>query len=141
VTTPKTAEKRPAPRSKRAPRTASRAKTTKRPAAGPAARPPKKTATAARPPKKAPTPAPGRRTITVTVPPIGEMATRAVSAAAVPVTTARRALPAKGGLPLYAGLGALAVFGALEWPLAVGIGIGYAVLKHNGLLEPPAGSK
>ncbi|MEU6217838.1 hypothetical protein ABZ845_10005 [Streptomyces sp. NPDC047022] len=69
------------------------------------------------------------------------MASRALSAAAVPVTAARRALPAKDGLPLYAGLGALAVFGALEWPLAVGIGIGYAVLRRSGLLDPPASSR
>jgi hypothetical protein len=55
------------------------------------------------------------------------------------VTTARRVLPAKGGLPLYTGLGALAVASVLEWPVAIGIGIGYAVLRSQGHLgERPA---
>ncbi|MGW1160185.1 hypothetical protein ACWD5Q_28555 [Streptomyces sp. NPDC002513] len=49
------------------------------------------------------------------------------------MATARRALTARRGLPLYAGLGALAVVGAVEWPLAVGLGIGYAVLRPRGL--------
>ncbi|MET8954188.1 hypothetical protein ACWEO4_12935 [Streptomyces sp. NPDC004393] len=49
------------------------------------------------------------------------------------MATAGRALTARRGLPLYAGLGALAVLGAVEWPLAVGIGIGYAVLRTKGL--------
>ncbi|MFJ5531091.1 hypothetical protein [Streptomyces sp. NPDC093261] len=53
-------------------------------------------------------------------------------AAAGPMAAARRALTARRGLPLYAGLGALAVVGAVEWPLAVGIGIGYAVLRPKG---------
>jgi hypothetical protein len=53
------------------------------------------------------------------------------------VATARRLLPAKGGLPLYAGLGVLAVVGALEWPVAAGVGIGYAVLRSSGLLTRP----
>ncbi|GAA3785031.1 hypothetical protein [Streptomyces chiangmaiensis] len=80
-------------------------------------------------------------TLTLSVPPLGKAAGRAVHIAAVPVATARRVLPAKGGLPLYAGLGALAVVGALEWPVAVGIGIGYALLRHHGLLPPSSGSK
>ncbi|MEU1594766.1 hypothetical protein ABZ468_18295 [Streptomyces sp. NPDC005708] len=127
MTTPKTAAKRPATRNGSATRPASRTKTTQRPA----------TPRAAKAPKKRSTTASGKQ-ITITVPPLGEAAGRAVDAAAVPVETARRVLPAKGGLPLYAGLGALAVIGALEWPVAAGIGIGYALLRHNGLLAPPA---
>ncbi|MER6126330.1 hypothetical protein ABT173_27660 [Streptomyces sp. NPDC001795] len=79
--------------------------------------------------------------ITIAVPPLAAAATRAVNAAAAPLASARGVLPVKRGLPLYAGLGALAVAGALEWPVAVGIGIGYAVLRYNGLLAPPAASK
>ncbi len=92
-------------------------------------------------PKKSSTATSGARTIAVTLPGLGEAATRAVNAAAVPMATVRRVLPVKGGLPLYAGLGALAVAGALEWPVAVGVGIGYAVLRYNGLLEPPTESE
>jgi hypothetical protein len=63
-----------------------------------------------------------------------DVAKRAVS---MPVTTAQRVLPAKGGLPLYLGLGALGVVGVLEWPVAVGIGVGYAVLRRGGPSKPP----
>lgn len=73
--------------------------------------------------------------ITVTIP-VDRAADTAKKAVALPVATARRVLPAKGGLPLYAGLGALGVAGVLEWPVAVGIGIGYAVLRRGGPLEP-----
>jgi hypothetical protein len=72
------------------------------------------------------------RTITLTVPSLGEAATRVLDAMAFPVAAARRVLPTAPGLPLlYAGLGALAVVGALEAPVALGIGIGYAVLRHR----------
>jgi len=82
----------------------------------------------------------GGHTITLTVPSLGAAATRVIDAATVPVATARRVLPAKGGLPLYAGLGALAVASVLEWPVAIGIGIGYAVLRSNGHAgQRPAG--
>ncbi|MEU6578988.1 hypothetical protein [Streptomyces sp. NPDC046805] len=47
-------------------------------------------------------------------------------------------LPAKGGLPMYIGLGALGVFGVLDWPLAIGIGAGYALLRRSGLLDDPS---
>ncbi|WP_245703414.1 hypothetical protein [Streptomyces lushanensis] len=89
----------------------------------------------------------GRRTFTVTVPalpslPSMEQVTNdAARAAKAPVTVAREVLPAKGGLPLYLGLGAMGAVGVLEWPVAVGIGIGYAVLRNkNGPLSPPASS-
>ena len=91
-------------------------------------------------PKKKPAAAAGGHTITLTVPSLGEAATRVIDAATMPVTTARRVLPAKGGLPLYAGLGALAVASVLEWPVAIGIGIGYAVLRSKGHVgQRPAG--
>ncbi|MFJ7904252.1 hypothetical protein ACIQ6V_27840 [Streptomyces sp. NPDC096198] len=67
-----------------------------------------------------------------TLPGLGGTADRAADAVAAPLAAARRALTARHGLPLYAGLGALAVVGVLEWPLAVGLGVGYAVLRTKG---------
>ncbi|MEV6056308.1 hypothetical protein [Streptomyces sp. NPDC052107] len=127
MTTPKTGGKRPSTRGTDPSRPASRTNTTQRSDAEPTTKPPKKTAAAAS----------GGHTITITLPALGQAATRVVTAATVPVATARRLLPAKGGLPLYAGLGVLAVVGALEWPVAAGVGIGYAVLRSNGLLTRP----
>lgn len=93
-----------------------------------------------RPERKQPA-ASGKRTITLTVPSFGEAATWAVNAVAVPVAAARRVLPAAHGLPLYVGIGALAVAGALEAPVALGLGIGYALLRHKGPLARFSGSK
>ncbi|MEV6291582.1 hypothetical protein ACWET9_38730 [Streptomyces sp. NPDC004059] len=126
MTTPKTAAKRPSTRATDPSRPASRTNTTQRSDAGPTTKPPKTSAAAS-----------GGHTITITLPALGEAATRVVTAATVPVATARRLLPAKDGLPLYAGLGVLAVVGALEWPVAAGVGIGYAVLRSSGLLTRP----
>ncbi|MGW5441720.1 hypothetical protein [Streptomyces asiaticus] len=75
----------------------------------------------------------GDRTVTFTVP-RAVMATANV--ATMPIRTARRVLPAKGGLPLYLGLGAMGLAGILEWPIAVGVGVGYAVLRN-----PPPGAE
>ncbi|AQA16807.1 hypothetical protein HUF15_34405 [Streptomyces samsunensis] len=50
---------------------------------------------------------------------------------------ARRVLPAKGGLPLYVGLGALGAVEVIEWPVAIGIGVGYAVLRKGGMMAQP----
>ncbi|MYZ38079.1 MULTISPECIES: hypothetical protein [unclassified Streptomyces] len=87
----------------------------------------------------------GTRTFTVTVPSLpslDEVTDDAAKAAKVPVKVAREVLPAKGGLPLYVGLGAMGAVGVLEWPVAVGIGIGYAVLRgRNGPLSPATSSK
>lgn len=127
MTTPKTAAKHPSARASVPSRPASRTNTTQRSDAEPTRTPLKKTSAAAS----------GGHTITITLPALGEAATRVVSAATVPVAIARRLLPAEGGLPLYAGLGVLAVVGALEWPVAAGVGIGYAVLRSNGLLARP----
>ncbi|MCP9210725.1 hypothetical protein NMK44_27155 [Streptomyces sp. NEAU-Y11] len=73
---------------------------------------------------------------------MGHATTRAAGGAAhaamMPFHVARRILPAKGGLPLYAGLGALGAVEVLEWPVAVGIGVGYAVLRRGGVMAPPS---
>ncbi|MEV6132498.1 hypothetical protein AB0M05_37880 [Streptomyces violaceusniger] len=73
------------------------------------------------------------RTVTFTVP---RAAMATASVATLPIRTARRILPAKGGLPLYLGLGAMGLAGVLEWPIAVGVGVGYAVLRN-----PPPGAE
>jgi hypothetical protein len=74
-------------------------------------------------------------TVTVTVP-LDRMVGTAASVLMAPVIVARKVLPAKGGLPLYLGLGALGAAGVLEWPVALGVGIGYAVLRRGGALDP-----
>ncbi|MGK5639391.1 hypothetical protein ACSNOK_13935 [Streptomyces sp. URMC 126] len=79
----------------------------------------------------------GGRTVTVTIP-VDTIAGVAAEAVKLPVTAAQRILPAKGGLPLYLGVGALGVAGVLDWPVAAGIGIGYAVLRKGGDLRPPS---
>jgi hypothetical protein len=53
-----------------------------------------------------------------------------------PVTVARRVLPAKGGVPLYAGLGALAAVGIIEWPVAAAASAGYALARFWTRQEP-----
>ncbi|MFF3905659.1 hypothetical protein ACFYZJ_06515 [Streptomyces sp. NPDC001848] len=68
----------------------------------------------------------------MTVPTLGGAAAWAVDAVAAPLASVRRVLPAAHGLPLYVGLGALALAGALEAPTALGLGIGYAVLRRKG---------
>lgn len=100
------------------------------------------TQTTAQPPAAAPVDATADRTQhdhdrhTITIP-LDNVAHAAQKAVTLPITAAQRILPAKGGLPLYAGLGALALAGALEWPVAAGIGIGYAVLRRGGAFSPP----
>jgi hypothetical protein len=79
-----------------------------------------------------------RYSITITVPPPDRLASGAMNAALLPVALARRILPAKHGLPLYAGLGLLGATDVIEWPVVVGIGVGYAVLRGSGVLAPPA---
>jgi hypothetical protein len=61
--------------------------------------------------------------------PAEKMLSSTVSAAAAPVAAARRVQGAKGGLPLYAGLGGLALVGVLEWPVAVAAGAGYGLAR------------
>jgi hypothetical protein len=55
-----------------------------------------------------------------------------VDIAMAPFAIAGRVLPAKKGLPLYAGLGLLAVTEIIGWPVAAGIGIGYAAIRRWG---------
>ncbi|NXY95430.1 hypothetical protein HYE82_13740 [Streptomyces sp. BR123] len=80
-----------------------------------------------------------QRTFTVTVPSFDHLAGSAANAAMLPVAVARQVLPAKKGLPLYLGLGVLAAADVLDWPVAIGIGLGYAVLRRDGGLigAPP----
>jgi hypothetical protein len=73
--------------------------------------------------------------VTVTIP-VERAVETAAKAVALPIATAQRVLPAKGGLPLYLGLGALGIAGVLEWPIAIGVGVGYAVLRGGGALDP-----
>lgn len=75
------------------------------------------------------------RTLSVSVPSsLDRVVSGAANAVLLPVAVARRVLPAKGGLPLYLGLGALGVADVLDWPVAIGIGVGYAVLRRG---NPP----
>lgn len=80
-----------------------------------------------------------QRTITLTVPSLDRVASGALNAALLPVAVARQVLPAKRGLPLYVGLGVLGAADVIEWPVAIGIGLGYAVLRRSGgvLTGPP----
>ncbi|GGO82653.1 hypothetical protein [Wenjunlia tyrosinilytica] len=77
--------------------------------------------------------------ITVHIP-VDRMAHKAADAAMLPVAVAGRVLPAKGGLPVYIGLGALGAAGVIEWPVALGIGAGYAILRRTGLM-PSSGAQ
>jgi hypothetical protein len=52
----------------------------------------------------------------------------------LPLAVARRVLP-RQELPVYLGVGALAVVGVIEWPVAVGAGLGYAALRRWGPLH------
>lgn len=92
------------------------------------------------PPKAAPSSA-GRRTITLTMPSPRQIANGALDAAMLPVAVVRQILPAKKGLPIYLGLGVLGAAEVLEWPVAIGIGVGYAVLRRGeGVLAAPPAS-
>lgn len=46
------------------------------------------------------------------------------------ITQVGKALTAKGGLPLYLGLGLLAAADVIAWPVAAAAGVGYAVLRR-----------
>ncbi|GAA2481677.1 hypothetical protein [Streptomyces gobitricini] len=76
-----------------------------------------------------------KRTVTFTVPSLDRVAHAAANTALLPVAVARQVLPAKGGLPLYLGLGALGAADVIEWPVAIGVGLGYAVLRRGGLMS------
>ena len=57
------------------------------------------------------------------------------AAAAAPVAAARRVLATKGGLPLYAGLGALALVGIIDWRVALAAGTGYGLARFWASLD------
>jgi hypothetical protein len=69
------------------------------------------------------------REITLTIP-ADKIFSTAADIVKAPVAMARRVLPAKGGIPLYAGLGALVVAGIIEWPVAAAAGAGYALARY-----------
>ncbi len=93
------------------------------------------------PPKATPPPSAAKRTVTLTMPSPGRIASGVMDAAMAPIAVARRVLPTKKGLPLYLGLGVLGAAEVLEWPVAIGIGVGYAVLRRDdGVLGAPEGT-
>lgn len=71
------------------------------------------------------------RTVTVTIP------DRAIDIAMLPVAAGRRLLAGRSGLPVYVGLGVLAVADIIELPVAAAAGVGYAALRRWGPLHPP----
>ena len=76
--------------------------------------------------------APHGRSLTINIP-----VDRAIDVAKTPVSAARRVLSGKrGGIPVYVGLGVLAVADVLDPPLAVVTGAGYAALRRWGPLRP-----
>ncbi|GGT45999.1 hypothetical protein [Streptomyces purpureus] len=79
------------------------------------------------------------RTITVTVPSFDRVASGAVNAAMLPVALARQVLPAKRGVPVYVGLGVLGAADVLEWPVAIGFGVCYAMFRRRNKGATPSG--
>ncbi|MEV6227783.1 hypothetical protein AB0L88_07825 [Saccharopolyspora shandongensis] len=58
-----------------------------------------------------------------------ELAEQIATAVLLPVDVARRVLP-ENGLPVYLGIGVLALVDLIDWPVAVAAGLGYYVLKR-----------
>ena len=58
-----------------------------------------------------------------------------LSTAAAPIAAAGRVLAIKGGLPLYAGLGGLALAGIIDWPVALAAGAGYGLARFWASLD------
>jgi hypothetical protein len=58
-------------------------------------------------------------------------ADRVGDAVLFPVAVARRVLP-EHDLPVYLGVGALAIAGVIDWPIAAAAGLGYAAVKRWG---------
>ena len=67
--------------------------------------------------------------------PAAPVLSTAAAAAAAPVAAARRVLATKGGLPLYAGLGGLALAGIIDWPVALAAGTGYGLARFWASLD------
>lgn len=71
------------------------------------------------------------RELTITIP------DRPVDVVMFPVAAARRVLSGrKVGLPVYVGLGVLAVADVIDPPLAAVTGVGYAIMRRWGPLRP-----
>ncbi len=60
---------------------------------------------------------------------LGDLLDRGVRTGAVVVDRVRAQLPASP-VPIYRGIGALAVTGVVSWPVAVAAGCGYAAFRH-----------
>ncbi|HEY9472338.1 MAG TPA: hypothetical protein VIS06_00665 [Mycobacteriales bacterium] len=60
-----------------------------------------------------------------------QTADRISEAIRFPITVARRILPDRE-LPVYLGMGALAVAGVIDWPVAAAAGLGYAAFRRWG---------
>lgn len=71
------------------------------------------------------------REFTITIP------DRPVDAVMLPVAAVRRVLSGRNvGLPVYVGLGVLAVAEVIDPPLAAVTGVGYAIMRRWGPLRP-----
>jgi hypothetical protein len=115
---------------------ASRVKATTTRAARTKADKPDTAATPASPPAAAPeASSAGGYSVTVTLP-VEQVVAAANTMVKVPLHVARRVIPTGGGMPVYLGLGGLAVVGAVEWPLAAAAGLGFAALRRWGPLRP-----
>ena len=86
--------------------------------------------------KSAPTEKSDERTIVLAFPvTLDQIVSVSAFVAKVPTAAVRRVTSTKSGLPVYLGLGGLAVAGIAEWPVAAVAGVGYAVLRRWGPLR------
>ena len=76
-------------------------------------------------------------TVQVRAPHVPRMRPRAVGHA---VSTAQSSLPPAERMAYYAGLGALAAFGVIEWPVAAAIGAGTILAKRTLRKDPRTSS-
>lgn len=74
--------------------------------------------------------------LSVTIPLDSGLVDVAVKAVTLPVTTARKVVQNRNGLPAYLAVGGLAVVGAVEWPVAAATGLGLAAMRRWGPLKP-----
>jgi hypothetical protein len=70
-----------------------------------------------------------------------ELRTTATAAARLPLVAGREAIRTAHGLPAYLGVGALAVAGVVEWPVAAAAGAGVAALRRWGPAKPDDGDE
>jgi hypothetical protein len=90
--------------------------------------------------ERAERPVPGAITLSF---PMDQVVTAATAVARLPLDAARKMAPSRvngmKGVPVYLGIGGLAVVGVVEWPLAAAAGAGYAALRRWGPLKPGRG--